>query len=270
MSENWLDKIFGPSDFEFDYSKYSTETLIKVFRLNEPKIITVIRNLIYTILAVVALVVLSIGILLTLPSNKSTPVGPTYDNVLQNEFVEESQSLEEDKSSEETIVKLSDSQSSVDITTDTDWFESDSDSSQSNSNNSSNVLNFIFGLIFDNIYESVKDIFKDVGVIITNPDSEEAMQIMENYREFLKGIVNDSNIIDNNTKRVVINYIDELDLDPVKINNTATEILQTALDGVNALNQAITTISEATLNGRILSEKEVIVILNSFFDIWNK
>lgn len=269
MPDNWLDEIFGPSTFEFDYSKYSTETIIKVFRLDEPKIVTAIRHTLYTIGVIIGLAALFFGILFLLPDKNppSEPVGPVYEDTVKEEGNEKPPVNDEIK---KPLFELPTLQQPVDD----DW--TDNYTPPTNNSNSSifDIFGILTDLIFDNIlppiYESVMDIFENVGVIITNPDSDETRQIMEEYRDFLKDMVNNAPLLDENTKNIIIDYIDKLDLDPVKINNTATEIIRAALDGADALKSAIDTITDAVVEGRTLTEEEIVEILDSFFKIWNK
>ena len=272
MPDNWLDEIFGPSTFEFDYSKYSTETIIKVFKLDEPKIVTVLRYTLYVIGVIIGLAVLFFGILFLLPDKNppSEPIRPVYEDTVKEKENEKPPINDENK---KPLIVLPPLEPSEDNELDDGW-TNDYTPPSNNSSNSSGIFDFLLGFIVDNIlpsvYEEIIDIFKNVGAIITNPDSDEARQIMEDYRNFLKDMVNNAPLLDEGTKNIIIDYIDKLDLDPVRINNTAAEIIRAALDGANALKSAIDTITDAAVEGRVLTKEEIVAILDSFFDIWDK
>lgn len=258
MSENWLDEIFGPSTFEFDFSKYSPEVLTKTFKLNEPKIVTAIKYVLYFIGFILLVAAVTLLCLFALPESNNEKIGS--DNLITENVV-----IEEPTP---PVIEEPIAEGPVNTEENTDFYPSESYNPPFQIE-SPGFFEIVFDLVINNILPSAVDgvfqILENVGILITHPDSEEAIQIMENYREYLKGIVNDSPLLNEDTKSIIIEYINELNLDPVFIHETALEILNAAIDGVQAIEQAIRIIYEHTSSGEILTKEDIREILDLFF-----
>lgn len=260
MNENWLDDVFGTSTYDFDFSKYSTETIIKTFKLNESPIVTMIKGTFKLFSALFALLICAFLIY-----EFFQPI--EYPTIPSNTIVQED-TVKKDTIDKPNVEENKEDEENVEIPEENFHEENDSETPEKNNfcETIFNILKNIFRVLINSIdKDKIDSILAGVGAIITNPNSEEAQEFLNDYKQLIIDEVSNCSMISDNTKTIIVDYIQQKELDPVDINHKFTNGINCVLNSLEKIKEVLNIISEKEQNQPISTE-EIYGLVDSVFE----
>lgn len=222
-TRNWLDEIFGEADERppFDYKNYTTDQLVKIFNLDEPKAVTFLKGLLRVLLAS-ALIALCVFLVIQIAKPIERPMPP----VQQPPVVEQTKPQEKPK--EETPI---DTNKPVvlppvkeDAFVDEPTVDDDIivDEEIPSTDNGGGLLESILGFITDTItsiidmidFEEFEKVIKEIIEQIKDCKREKAKLMLSTWDveclEQFKDYVSNHKCIDQEMKQEIIEIVDEV------------------------------------------------------------
>lgn len=262
--EDWIKELFFEEEPpKFDISKYSPETIRKIYKLDEPKIITFFKETLKVIAAAIAIILLGLFVVSIFTYNPPKQVVTQPNPVVTPQPVKPIDKPVVTPKPTEPITNIPSTDG-----TDTD-FDYDYDynynppSTGSGYNFFEDLLNGLTGIIFEAIgkidIDELSNRVNDISTVIKDIESEESKAIINSYKSKLINIVNDNSILDEDTKSLLINLIN--DFNPNK--DTLKNII---LNGRENIEVVLSTISNSINEGRPLTADEIIELFNKIFN----